>query len=143
MNPTVFADIIDLLRNNADLQALLGGPYVFRAYGVTPAHLPSVTLLENNESSKLRVGYNSHRNRDNSPTLQVDIWIDTNQETAPCTGEDADMIAEQIDEILFAPGAVTGTYGWTRTSSTTQNDSDIGGIHIARRYSFKYKLTDS
>lgn len=116
---------------------------MYRSHGVQPAHIPSVTLLENNESSKLRVGYNSHRNRDNSPTLQVDVWIDTNQETAPCTGEDADMIAEQIDEILFAPGAVAGTYGWSRNSSTTQNDADIGGIHIARRYSFKYKLTDS
>ncbi len=143
MNPAIFSAVLDLLRDDTGLQALLGGPYVYRAHGVQPARIPSVTLLENNESSRLRTGYNKHRNRDNSPTLQVDIWIDTNQETAPCTGEDADMIAEQIDEILFAPGAVTGTYGWTRTSSTTQNDSDIGGIHIARRYSFKYKLTDS
>ena len=142
MNVSVFSAVFDLLRDNTDLQALLGGSYVYRAYGVTPTHIPSVTLLENNESSKLRTGYNSHRNRDNSPTLQVDIWIDTTQEDAPCTGEDADLIAEQIDEILFAPGAVAGTYGWTRNSSSTQNDADIGGIHIARRYSFKYKLTD-
>lgn len=143
MNPTVFSSVLDLLRENTDLQALLGGPYVYRAHGVQPAHIPSVTLLENNESSKLRAGYNAYRNRDNSPTLQVDIWIDTNQEDPPCTGEDADMIAETIDEILFAPGAVTGTYGWTRNSSTTQNDADIGGIHIARRYSFGYKVTDT
>jgi hypothetical protein len=143
MNPVVFAALLDVLRDDTDLQALLGGPYVYRAHGVQPAHIPSVTLLENNESSKLRAGYNAYRNRDNSPTLQVDIWIDTNQEDPPCTGEDADMIAETIDEILFAPDAVTGTYGWTRNSSTTQNDADIGGIHIARRYSFSYVLNDS
>lgn len=143
MNPMVFSAVLDLLKENADLQVLLGGPYVYRAHGVQPAHIPSVTLLENNESSKLRAGYNTHRNRDNSPTLQVDIWIDTNQETPPCTGEDADSIAEQIDEILFAPDAVAGAYGWTRNSSTTQDDTDIGGIHIARRYSFAYKVTDN
>lgn len=143
MNPAVFAAILDLLKADSGLTALLGGSYVYRANGVNPAHIPSVTLLENNESSKLRTGYNTYRERDNSPTLQADIWIDTNQESSPCTGEDADLIAEQIDEILFAPGAASGTYGWTRTSSTTQHDEDIGGVHIARRYSFKYKLNDS
>lgn len=143
MNPTVFAAVLDLLRDNTDLQALLGGPYVYRSHGVTPAHIPSITLLENNESSKLRPGYNSSRKRDSTPTLQVDIWIDTNQEDPPCTGEDADLIAETIDELLFAPDAVPGTYGWNRNSSTTQNDADIGGIHIARRYSFGYSVTDN
>lgn len=143
MNPVVFAALLDVLRDDTDLQALLGGPFVYRAHGVQLAHIPSVTLLENNESSKLRAGYNTYRNRDNSPTLQVDIWIDTNQEDSPCTGEDADMIAEKIDEILFAPAAVAGTHGWSRNSSTTQDDSDIGGIHIALRYSFGYSLTDN
>ncbi|MDD1728680.1 MAG: hypothetical protein LUQ50_06380 [Methanospirillum sp.] len=143
MNPTVFSAVLGTLRDNADLQALLGGPYVYRAYGVTPAHIPSITLLENNESSKLRAGYNSFRNRDSSPTLQVDIWINTDKEDSPCTGEDADMIAEKIDEILFAPDAVAGTYGWTRNSRSTQNDTDIGGIHIAIRYLFGYVVTDT
>lgn len=143
MNPTIFAAVLDLLRADSGLVALLGGAYVYRSHGVNPAHIPSITLLENNESSKLRAGYNTHRNRDNSLVLQVDIWIDTNQEDPPCTGEDADLIAEQIDEILFAPGAVAGAYGWTMNSSTTQHDEDIGGVHIARRYSFAYTLTDS
>lgn len=142
MRADVFAAIRDALLADTTLTGLLGGSYIYRARGVQPAHIPSITLLENNESSKLRVGYNTFRTRDQSPTLQVDIWIDTNQETAPCTGEDADMIAEQIDEILFAPGAVTGTYGWSRISSSTQHDEDIGGIHIARRYSFAYQTTD-
>jgi hypothetical protein len=143
MNLAVFASILDLLRDNADLQVLLGGPYVYRAFGVNPAHIPSVTLLVNNESSNLRSGYNRFRNRDNSPTLQVDVWINTDQEDSPCTGEDADMIAEKIDELLFAPDAVPGTYGWTRNSRSTQNDTDIGGIHIASRYSFRYTVTDT
>lgn len=143
MRSDVFAAIRDALLADTTLTGLLGGSYIYRARGVQPANIPSITLLENNESSKLRACYNQFKTRDQSPTLQVDVWIDTNQETAPCTGEDADLIAEQIDEILFAPGAVAGTYGWSRNSSTTQNDADIGGIHIARRYSFKYKLTDS
>ena len=143
MNVSVFSAVLDLLKGNTDLLALLGGPSVYRAYGVTPAHIPSITLLENNESSTPRPGYNRYRNRNNSPTLQVDVWINTFQEDPPCTGEDADMIAEKIDELLFAPDAVAGTYGWTRNSRSTQNDTDIGGIHIAIRYSFAYKVTDS
>jgi hypothetical protein len=142
MNPVIFASVLNLLREDAGLVALLGGAFVYRANGVSPAHIPSITLLGNNESSQLRAGYNTYRNRDNSPTLQVDIWIDPNQETSPCTGEDADLIADRVDEILFAPRAVTGTHGWNRTSRTTQHDEDIGGIHIALRYSFGYSLTD-
>lgn len=142
MNTTIFAAILDLLRSDTGLVSLLGGAYVYRSHGVTPARIPSVTLLENNESSKLRTGYNTRRDRDNSPVLQVDVWIDTNQPDPPCTGEDADMIAEQIDKALFAPGAVPGTRSWTRNSGTTQNDEDIGGVHKALRYSFAYKLTD-
>lgn len=142
MNPTIFASILDLLRADSELITLLGGAYVYRAKGVDPAHIPSVTLLENNESSKLRPGYNLFRTRDQSPTLQVDIWIDTNQDDAPCTGEDADLIAERIDEILFV-SPPSGTHGWSRTSSSTQHDEDIGGVHIARRYSFSYALVDN
>jgi len=140
---SVFSAVIDLLRESVELQALLGGPYVYRAYGVNPAHIPSVTLTENNESSTPRPGYNRYRNRNNSPTLQVDVWINTFQEESPCTSEDADMIADKIDELLFAPDAVAGTYGWTRNSRSTQNDADIGGIHIAIRYSFGYVINDS
>lgn len=142
MNPVIFASILDLLRADSELISLLGGAYVYRAHGVSPAHIPSVTLLENNESSKLRPGYNLFRTRDQSPTLQADIWIDTNQDDAPCTGEDADLIAERIDEILFV-SPPSGTRGWSRTSSSTQHDEDIGGVHIARRYSFSYVLVDS
>ena len=142
MNPTIFACILNLLRLDPTLTELLGGEFVFRAKGVQPAHIPSVTLLENNENSTLRTGYNTWKTRDQNPTLQVDIWIDTNQEAHPCTGEDADLIADRIDSILIAPDAIAGTWGWSRTSSSTQHDEDIGGVHIARRYSFKYKTTD-
>jgi hypothetical protein len=143
MNPDIFAAILDLLRADTTLVSLLGGPYVYRSHGVTPARIPSVTLLENNESSKLRPGYNTFRDRDNAPTLQVDVWIDTNQETPPCTGEDADYISEQIDKALFAPGAISGTRGWNRASGSTQHDEDIGGVHKALRYSFAYTKTDN
>lgn len=142
MNPVIFASIIDLLRADSELITLLGGAYVYRARGVDPAHIPSVTLLENNESSKLRACYNHFKTRDQQPTLQVDIWINTDQDDAPCTGEDADLIAERIDEILFV-SPPSGTHGWSRTSSSTQHDEDIGGVHIARRYSFSYATTDS
>lgn len=142
MNPAIFAAILTILREDATLTELLGGDFVYRAKGVDPAHIPSVTLLENNENSTLRTGYNTWKTRDQNPTLQVDIWVSTNQEFPPCTGEDADLIADRIDVILFAPDAIAGTRGWSRTSSSTQHDEDIGGVHIARRYSFKYKTTD-
>lgn len=141
MRADVFAAIRDALLADPTLVGLLGGPYIYRARGVQPANIPSITLLENNESSKLRVGYNTFRTRDQSPTLQVDVWIDTNQADSPCTGEDADDIAERIDYVLFS-SPPTGTRSWSRTSSSTQHDEDIGGIHIARRYSFAYQTTD-
>lgn len=143
MNPEIFAAILDTLRADATLIRLLGGPFVYRAKGVQPSHIPSVTLLENNEPGTRRVGYNTTRRRDNSPTLQVDVWIATNQEEPPCTGEDADWIAERLDTIVFSPVPITGTRNWAKVSGSTQNDEDIGGIHISRRYSFDYSLIDT
>ena len=141
MRADVFASIRNALLADPTLVGLLGGPYIYRARGVDPAHIPSITLLENNESSKLRACYNTFKTRDQSPTLQVDVWIDTNQADSPCTGEDADDIAERIDYVLFS-SPPAGTRSWSRTSSSTQHDEDIGGVHIARRYSFAYQTTD-
>jgi hypothetical protein len=143
MNPAVFAAILDKLLADTTLTGLLGGAYIYRAYGAQPAHIPAITLIGNNETGSRRPGYNSTGRRDKSPTLQIDIWISTNQETAPCTGEDADEIADRIDEILYSSTPITGTHNWAQSSASVQDDSDIGGIHVTLRYSFKYGLTDT
>jgi len=112
-----------------------------------PAQIPAVTVMENNEKSIPRVGYIAGpKTRDNSPTVQIDVWVSSADESFPCTGEDADMIAERIDQLLLdASSPVTDTRAgtWQKTSSSQQHDEDTRIWHNALRYTFEYSLTDT
>ena len=97
---TIFQKILDKLQADDTLLGYLGGNYIFRAKMTAPFRVPSVTLMENNEKSAPRVGYiNVAKIRDNSPTVQVDVWVSSADESFPCTGEDADLIANRIDRL--------------------------------------------
>jgi len=133
MKLTIFALVRNTLKNDAPLQGYLGGAYVYRRHPAQVPKVPSVTIDENNERSKPRVGYTTHRTRDLSPTIQVDVWV-------PSSGEDLDRIAYRVDELLL-PG-VTGTRAWERISSSDQYDEDLKAYHKALRYSFEYSVTD-
>jgi hypothetical protein len=148
MKGTVYQAILDKLNDDATLQGYFGSTFfAFRAGPLTPLAVPSITLQENTEKSKPRVGYTTTaKTRDNSPTIQVDIWVSSGDESFPCTGEDTDLIAERIDELfLDATSEVTGTKAgtWEKMGSSQQHESDERIWHNALRYSFEYSITDT
>lgn len=140
---SVFQGILDTLAADATLAGYLGGPYIYRRKAGRPARTPAVTLVENTESSSRRAGYRASPVRDNAPTLQVDVWVSGAGDSFPCTGEDADLIANRIDDVLLAetPPAA-GTAGWERTTTSQQYEDDTHLWHNALRYSFRYSVID-
>jgi len=134
MKTTIFAAVRNALKADATLLGYLGGAYIYRRHPAQTPKVPSVTLDENSEKSKLRVGYKTHKSRDLSPVLQVDIWIAS-------SGEDLDRIAYRIDELLFA--GIAGTRSWERISSSDHYDEDLKAFHKVLRYSFEYSVTDT
>ena len=148
MIASVFQAILDKLNDDATLQGYLGSSmFAFRAKTAAPFVVPSITLMENTEKSKARVGYaTTAKTRDNTPTVQVDVWVSSADESFPCTGEDADLIAERIDQLLLnASSPVTGTMAgtWQKASSSQQHEQDERVWHNALRYSFAYSTTDT
>ena len=142
---TVFQWILDKLNDDAILQGYFGSTFfAFRAKMVAPSVIPAITLMENTEKSTTRAGYSGSKVRENSPTVQVDVWVSSADESFPCTGEDADLIAERIDEILLdGTTSVTGTTSWQKSGSSQQHENDERIWHNALRYSFRYSALDS
>lgn len=148
MISAVFQAILDKLNDDATLHAYFSTTFfAYRAKSYAPFVVPSITLMENNEKSKARVGYTTTAKiRDNSPTIQIDVWVCSADESFPCTGEDADLIAERIDQLLLnASSPTTGTMAgtWQKTSSSQQHEEDERIWHNALRYSFQYSTTDT
>lgn len=146
MISTVFAALLDRLQADATLLGYLGGAYIFRAKNVAPSQVPSITVFENTEKSNPRVGYCAFKKRDNASTVQIDIWVSSENDGFPCTGEDTDLIAERIDALLLdATSEVSGTRAgtWVKATSSQQYEDDTALWHNALRYSFEYVITDS
>ena len=147
MHTTIFAAVVDKLNDDATLQGYFGSTFfAYRAKMAAPAQIPSISVGENTEKSAPRVGSLTTKRRDASPTLQIDIWVSSHSEEFPCTGEDADTIAERVDELLLTPSkAVTGTLqgSWSKVSGSQQHEDDTTIWHNALRYSFQYSLTDT
>lgn len=147
MITTIFQAILDKLNSDTTLQGYFGSTsFALRASMAAPFSVPSITLMENNEKSIPRTGYNTFKIRDNSPTIQIDVWVSSADESFPCTGEDADLIANRIDELLLnsssvVPGTIEGS--WQKTSSSQQYEQDERIWHNALRYSFQYSKTDT
>jgi glucose-6-phosphate dehydrogenase assembly protein OpcA len=136
MTVAVTASIITLLKQDTTLATFLGGANVFKAKMIAPSKYPSVTVRITGDASKQRVGYNISKHRDNNATCQVDVWVKT-------TGEDADRIADRIDEILNGDAPPSYTYGWVKQSQTPLYEDDTRTFHVSLRYGYKYKLNDS
>lgn len=145
MITSVFQEILDKLNDDATLQSYFGSTsFAFRAKAYTPFTVPSVTLMENTEKSATRAGYSGSKVRENSTAIQVDVWVSSADESFPCTGEDADLIAERIDEVLLdGTTPVTGTTSWEKIGSSQQHEDDTAIWHNALRYSFRYSALDT
>lgn len=145
MITSVFQEILDKLNDDTTLQGYLGSTsFAFRAKAYAPFTVPSVTLMENTEKSTTRAGYRGSKVRENSPAIQVDVWVSSADESFPCTGEDADLIANRIEEVLMdGTTQVTGTTSWQKVSSSQQHENDERIWHNALRFSFRYSALDS
>ena len=146
MITTVFQEILDTLNEDGILTGYIGANHCYRARMTAPSIIPSVTIMENNEKCTPRVGYDAVHVRDHACTVQVDIWVSSSDETFPCTGEDTDLIAERIDELLLnSRSEVVGTRAgsWQKVSSSQQYEADEMIWHNALRYSFEYSKTDT
>lgn len=137
MHVVVLNSIIDKAKNDAPLVAMVGtASNIFRAKSLFPARVPAVTFKPAGGDSKQRVGYNASKHRDNSPTLQVEVWIKT-------TGEDADAIADRLDEIYLSSTPVTNTRSWYRATRSSQYEDDTNMFHVSIRYTFAYSVQDA
>lgn len=145
MISAVFQAILDKLNDDATLQAYFSTTFfAYRAKSYAPFVVPSITLMENNEKSATRAGYSGSKVRENSTAIQVDVWVSSADESFPCTGEDADLIAERIDEVLLdGTTPVTGTTSWQKVSSSQQHENDERIWHNALRFSFRYSALDT
>lgn len=141
MNSSVMQGILDALNGDALILQYLHGARVFRGWINQDTIIPCITVIENNENSKPRVGYFNSGHRDNTPGIQIDIWISKSQEGFPSTNDDLDVIAQRIDEFMFHTG-VTNTHLWEKVSTSEQFEPDTGLFHKALRYNFRYNLHD-
>jgi len=137
---SILAALRTLLHDDSTLQGLLGGAYVYLGWKTNKMHVPCVTIVENNESSFRRTCYDQFKTRDNAPTIQIDIWVDENSETAPNAPEDIEPIANRIDVLLFRTG-VTNTRAWGRVSSSGPYPEE-NLFHKALRYRFEFSIID-
>ncbi len=147
MDSDIFGAILTKLNGDATLTGLLGSTgRCFRARRIKPADLPCVTISANAESSTPRVGYIAYdKVRDNATLIQVDIWVSSEDEDAPCTGEDADEIEMRIDALLLdASSAVAGTREgtWAKSTASQTFEEDTRIWHNAIRYGFEYIIND-
>ena len=136
MSKLVMKAVIDALKADSTLVALLGS-----ANNITMAHIsqtgafPGVTVMQNTESSKKRVGYNAVKTRDQYPTIQIDCWTKK-------SFQEAYQIADLVD-IRCVGDNISGTLAWEKVSDSDQFEEDVHVWHKALRYSFQYAITDA
>lgn len=128
--------VLAALKADSSLITLLGS-----ANNITMAHIsqtnafPSVTVIQNTESAKKRVGYIAVKTRDQYPIVQIDCWTKK-------SFQEAYQIADLID-ILCVGDNIVGTLAWQKVSDSDQFEADVHVFHKALRYSFQYVITDS
>lgn len=136
MSKLVMKAVIDALKGDSSLTTLLGS-----ANNITMTHIsqtgsfPGVTVIQNTESAKKRVGYNAVKTRDQYPTIQIDCWTKKSL-------QEAYQIADLVD-ILCVGDNISGTRCWQKVSDSDQFEEDVHVFHKALRYSYEYTITDT
>lgn len=135
MLASYYASIRNLLKNDSTMQTLLGGEYVYVAHVAQTNQIPCVTLLQNSETTKKRVGYQSSKERENSPVVQLDVWSNKSfLETI--------NVANQIDVLLNDTG-IDSEWALVKVGDSDQFEPDTRLYHKTLRYGFVYKVDDS
>jgi hypothetical protein len=130
--------IINTIKNDLQIQQLLGGPYVYRAYQAAPPRVPSITVEPYEETSEVRSCYNLIKIRDNAALYWVNVWGSKD------AGLDfVDQVKARLDKVLLPPGNVPGTNRWKKAGSSYQFEDETQLHHVALRYSCMYSITDA
>jgi hypothetical protein len=137
VNPTTLGTIITILKADATLTTLLGGQYIYPGYLSQALGLPCVTVTENTESSKKRVGYVNQKTRDQTAVIQVDALVSGGSSAA------ADAVMARVERVLVSD-TVTDTHGWEKIGSgAPEYDEPTRAYHVMARFRFEYITTDS
>ena len=144
MISSILAEIRKDIHDDATVQTLMGANHnVYIGWLTETSTMPCITVFENNESSVARVGYDTGKKRDNSPTLQIDIWISRDSSSGPSTAEEIEAVVDHLDVLLIG-GAISYTRNWRRLSSSgpMPDPDDARTIHKSLRYGFDYTVKD-
>jgi hypothetical protein len=141
MIPEVMNSIRDVLNADTTLQGYLGVDHVILGWPTERTVIPCVSIIENTEASRRRSCYTRHGHRDSFPVIQIDIWINREQEDFPNSGDDCGTIATRIDGLLFGVG-IENTREWERVSESGPRPDGVL-LHMTLRYSFRYSVSDS
>jgi hypothetical protein len=136
MKAALTAAIIDLLRADPALTTLLGG-----ATAIFPGHIsqgyqfPCVTVLENSETGKKRLGYFDQKTRDQAAVIQVDVWMKTSY-------LEAETVMNRVEAVLI-PDPIDTTWGWEKMAEAVSFEPDLAVYHVMSRFRFEYSITDT
>lgn len=136
MIESIYKSIRTLLKDDGELQTLLGGAYVFISHVSQTNQIPSVTILAQSGIGKKRLCYDAFKIREDHPTVQIDCWSKKSRlETV--------KMMDRIDELLVDGSDVIDTWGWERIGGGNDMfEPDMRIYHIPLHYRFKYKITD-
>lgn len=136
MSTLVMTAVLDALKADSALVTFLGSADNVISSHISQASIfPAVSVFQNTESAKKRVGYNAVKTRDQYPIYQIDV---ASTETKQETFEIADLV-----DILCVGDNITGTMAWQKVSDSDQFEADVHVFHKALRYSFQYSITDA
>ena len=134
MNVAVMQGILNLLMADTTLTGLLGAASIFPGWIQQGYTLPCITVTENNETSRKRVGYTHYGHRDQEAVVQIDAW--TKESYRAC-----ETLMNRVETTLI-PDSVADTRGWEKIGESISHESDIGTYHGMARFRFKYNLED-
>lgn len=136
MSTSVMTAVLDALKADSSLVLFLGSTANIITSHISQAKIfPAVSVFQNTESSKKRVGYKAVKTRDQYSIYQVDV---ASTKTMQETFEIADLI-----DILCVGDNIAGTLAWQKVSDSDQFEEDVHVFHKALRYSFQYVITDA
>jgi len=128
----IITEYINALKNDGDLQSILGGPYVYAAYIPQPPVVPSITIKRNSETAQPRLGQSLYGYLDYKPMCEVHVWCSTNT-------LDIDDIAARVVSLTFQSSFIPGTREWRLVSGPAiQWEEDRQLYHLSMRFQCVY-----
>jgi len=124
------------LKNDAEIQTILGGQHVFIGHIKEVKQIPSITILAGAGKTTKEPGYNYWKFRTDSPIVHITCWSHSSRLQTV-------QLSERIDKILVG-NEVPNTRFWRRVGGGMDLfDNEIGAYYIPLHYAFEYEIVDS